>query len=73
MIANKIFLFCFVTMLITLMTISIGSVNTYSNISISLVDDLWLGIALFLEYLLLAWFFAPKSSHLLTSKSEHST
>ena len=67
MATQKIFVFSLMTMLVTLLAMYINIKNSTVNVNMNLTlsDDVWMGIALFINYLLIGCFYGPKSSHFL--------
>lgn len=70
MATKKIFVFSLMTMLVTLLALYINTNRPITNANMNLItlnDDVWIGIALFINYLLIVCFYAPKPSLFLRS------
>lgn len=69
MTTNKIFIFSLMMMLVVFLAMYINkpAINaSMVNMNITLSDDLWIGIALFINYLLIGSALGPKPSRLST-------
>lgn len=69
MATKRIFVFSLMTMLFTLLALYINANRPITNVNMNLTlsDDVWVGIALFINYLLIVCFYAPKPSLFLRS------
>lgn len=78
MAVNRLFVIALITMLVALFGSYLGSItsNEIGDIDIDIEEDLeaiydhlWVGAALFINYLLLVCFFAPETSPLLKNNN----
>jgi len=65
MTTTKVFIFSMMSMLVTFLALYINTKNPQFSGSIALSDDVWVGIALFIIYLLLSLVYPSKSPHRL--------
>lgn len=76
MATKRIFVFSLMTMLITLLALYINInrpiPNVNMNMNLTLSDDVWMGMALFINYLLIVCFYGQKPS-ILTNYSPKSS